>query len=120
MSALDELLDDLVFSSASLDTAVDDTEEKMIYESITKIKDLFANLLKENEQLKEAHTWQPIETAPREWDFIEVLLADGKQHREVGYYSMKHGRWSCEDTFTPTHWMPVPKPPSEDMENGYE
>lgn len=57
--------------------------------------------------------WQPIETAPRDGTFIlcahdsgyvNILqfCSDGWWSRNTGYYDPEY----------PTHWMPLPLPPS--------
>jgi hypothetical protein len=60
--------------------------------------------------------WKPIETAPRDQDFL-VYLRNGYIAR--GRYV--NGRHFAADSFgpsgarasdpTPTHWMPLPEPP---------
>ena len=60
--------------------------------------------------------WQPIETAPRDKDFLAYLRS--------GYITRAryiNGRHFAADSFgvsggrdhdpTPTHWMPLPEPP---------
>jgi hypothetical protein len=68
--------------------------------------------------------WQPIETAPR--DGTSVLLFDGEIHEgfwdEVDFnefsgtpvMSWNYGNlsWIDDTNFWPTHWMPLPSPPS--------
>lgn len=58
-----------------------------------------------------AHSWQPIETAPR--DGREVILARNKPYTgrwDERDYGWKDSRSHYRD---PTHWMPMPMPPSE-------
>jgi len=72
--------------------------------------------------------WQPIETAPK--DGTRVLLAGGKMFCEaLDCYVMSplsaqwdvdiwlvagtEGGYVCADVQEPTHWMPLPLPPSE-------
>ncbi len=68
--------------------------------------------------------WQPIETAPRNW--TGIILYDPVCDPEVfqGYYSEPDGGDDCwmedqgmgsEQVF-PTHWMPLPSPPSSTEE----
>jgi hypothetical protein len=73
--------------------------------------------------------WQPIETAPKDGTYV-LLSGDG--HVSVGKWEEDSGRtliagdppyWSPYDHsywdrliddswFAPTHWMPLPAPPS--------
>lgn len=64
--------------------------------------------------------WQPIETALKDW--TDVLLYDPHTGPvgavSQGYYSLADGgfdRWVCYlyECPEPTHWMPIPKPPTE-------
>ena len=62
-----------------------------------------------------ATTWRPIETAPK--DETEVLLFSSSEFYYVGKYCYeKDGEtvWACGSFMLhgPTHWMPIPKPPS--------
>jgi len=68
--------------------------------------------------------WQPIETAPR--DGTGVLLFDNEIHEgfwdELDYDEFRGApitgwsygalSWIDDTNFSPTHWMPLPKPPS--------
>lgn len=53
-----------------------------------------------------APKWQPIETAP-EGRLLLYGLYDGEPHMAVGDVTTKWVYW-----FVPTHWMPLPAPPS--------
>ena len=72
--------------------------------------------------------WQPIETAPK--DGTEILLkfhCDGPRSSAsvsavaitfASYGLINHGFWKSRPNHwispdMPTHWMPIPKPPSE-------
>ena len=76
--------------------------------------------------------WQPIETAPNE-TLLLVLRRDGAMHvarvggfagRRFGILNADFGDASCSFFFpvggdhtqddTPTHWMPLPNPPSQE------
>lgn len=68
------------------------------------------------------NTWQPIETAPKDDEFVLLWCADVSETAIVGYWG--HRRWEfahCDSyPFEPTHWMPVPDPPScQSPETGY-
>ncbi len=64
--------------------------------------------------------WQPIETAPK--DGKPVLLIVKGYQPVVGQWDDCAGWWYSEDnqppedwdrlTYRPTHWMPLPAPPS--------
>lgn len=68
--------------------------------------------------------WQPIETADIKpfspdgnwWEGTARLLLCNRYHVVVGRYaytSRGKGRWlSAGHIFEPTHWMPLPKPPT--------
>lgn len=49
--------------------------------------------------------WQPIETAPK--DGTPVLTWDGAECMVLAYYDD-----GTPDYYQPTHWMPLPHPPS--------
>ena len=59
--------------------------------------------------------WQPIETAPR--DGTRVLTYDSvRGFRDLMKWNMKTGDWrddAGEFFLQPTHWQPLPAPPSE-------
>ena len=81
--------------------------------------------------------WQPIETAPR--DGTRIILAKiipADEDREAGVWWVCGGRWQTEHILSgtggkirrqaqwtdgvdnlgePTHWMPLPEPPTEEM-----
>ena len=71
----------------------------------------------------EGQTWQPIETAPKDWSLVIVYDADS---HEVGpaYFSRADGgqdAWMWADLSlddencfvgNPTYWMPLPSPPT--------
>lgn len=69
--------------------------------------------------------WQPIETAPRDGkDRIDLFdMARGLRAPDC-YFHRKAGRWMSKHydregfsvlrlPFQPTHWMPLPTPPTE-------
>ena len=58
--------------------------------------------------------WQPIETAPKdalilgyEDEMMRLIFWEGEEWKVVG--ASIHSWW-----FEPTHWMPLPEPPSVD------
>ncbi len=63
--------------------------------------------------------WQSTETAPK--DGTEILLKiplQGRDYvsaywfdRSIGFWRNRTNHWISPDT--PTHWMPLPKPPAE-------
>ncbi len=61
--------------------------------------------------------WQPIETAPRDGTWL-LCWEPGTEVDIMRWYawSTTRGEWqSCEGIRTePTHWQPLPAPPSDD------
>lgn len=73
-------------------------------------------------RLSERPTWQPIESAPKDWS--SVLLADEDGNVCEGYYSHADGGDDCwyrantcrlddDSVLTPVYWMPLPEAPAE-------
>lgn len=74
--------------------------------------------------------WQPIETAPKDGTDIIVMYmhietqivhaafwldGEGVDAVDVGWWSYKYsevGRVHLTEWMAPTHWMPLPEPPS--------
>ena len=60
-------------------------------------------------------TWQPIDSAPK-WKPLLVVANSVVQYAVVQLCD--NGKWMCLATeeewydFSPTHWMPLPVPPS--------
>lgn len=70
--------------------------------------------------------WQPIKTAPTDgtavllWPYVHFDIFLGKSPGEVtiGFFSDVHQDWynpELKATFSPTHWMPLPEPPEEEI-----
>jgi hypothetical protein len=77
------------------------------------------------------HGWQPIETAPR--DGREIILGSVYGFTCAGFWSDTPNYWSdygwfeesdraaCDATrkpFAPTHWQPLPEPPTAPEHRG--
>jgi len=67
---------------------------------------------------RQCRRWQPIETAPK--DGTEIMCALylwNDESKGYGYelVSWDGEEWCSEDNaiYPPTHWMPLPSPPSE-------
>jgi hypothetical protein len=65
--------------------------------------------------------WQPIETAPRDRTLILcwATCVEGPPDYCLSSYrpSLGFNRYDIdENLWSPTHWMPLPKPPSEQSE----
>lgn len=62
--------------------------------------------------------WRPIESAPRSGVSILVCLAGTNANCVWKAYWAQRKRgarweaWGCQVPFNPTHWMPIPEPPS--------
>lgn len=91
---------------------------------------LLVHALREECKMYKSWTeWQPIETAPKNNDFVllfgewtgEIFGEDEKNVICVGRYEPIHNEfnfnWICYGSeyytcrMNPTHWMPLPKPP---------
>ena len=55
--------------------------------------------------------WMPIETAPRDGQWIDVLTDAG---RMTVYWNSESNDWAGSHTkvWPPGHWMPLPPPPN--------
>lgn len=75
-------------------------------------------LEEENARLREALTWQPIDTAPE----AELLLLYRPRLPKVSRFAIRWGHeWcgpKCCPDAEPTHWMPIPTPPPSAGETG--
>ena len=70
-------------------------------------------------------TWQPIETAPKDWKTVIDLWSDGARYPDCRWnmafedeyhgweqrYSETRDGWHDRRDLRPTHWMPLPEPP---------
>ena len=65
--------------------------------------------------------WQPIETAPKDGRMVLLFpsrcWAEDSDRGEVGYWDNDFHDWgglgsAAEDYTGPTHWMPLPSPPT--------
>jgi hypothetical protein len=57
--------------------------------------------------------WQPIKTAPK--DGTKILTYQEWASYTISYFDPKWGNWvgASSARYDPTHWMPLPKPPSD-------
>ena len=57
--------------------------------------------------------WLPIETAPKDGRSV-LLYQDGSIETGFWYVGSLYQHWECfKGIMDPTHWMPLPKPPTE-------
>jgi hypothetical protein len=86
-------------------------------------------LADDRERLLALSTWQPIETAPRKGSILAAYKYDRRWALEVAEWDKKYhtfsggrGAWigfglsGDEESreLNPSHWMPLPAPPTED------
>lgn len=63
--------------------------------------------------------WMPIETAPKDGTRVITNGGDGYKHPVVIQSVFDDGWWpdawesDLDEPMNPTHWMPLPEPPSE-------
>ncbi len=78
----------------------------------------FAYYLAAQGHLKQG--WEPIETAPKDGQFIIAYDLKWSAFPEKMYWSRHIGgwciQWAVEERPEPTHWQPLPQPP----ENSHE
>ena len=59
--------------------------------------------------------WQPIETAPKDGTVVLGWCGPEDECRLMHFYGR---RWECPsgawDSYSPTHWMPLPPPPGDE------
>ena len=61
--------------------------------------------------------WKPIETAPKDGQFLVYMPSDSRQPIQVAKWHPKMkviGNHFDFDMEPPTHWMPLPEPPYND------
>lgn len=63
--------------------------------------------------------WQPIETAPRDGteilccECVEIFIGFWSGNNVDGYWDSYEEGAHYIDSYSPTHWMPLPEPPKE-------
>ena len=117
--------DDWMASMCSLE-AIHVAEEALAstpsesYEEVKKLRDEIAKLQAERDALKKDAEWKPIETAPK--DGSEILLCGKKGRIANGVWMTatdRVGAWLWPYIkVEPTHWMPLPAPPSGQARKG--
>lgn len=65
----------------------------------------------------DANGWMPIETAPKDWSDVLLHVPDLESDWRTeceGYFDADAELWRAPafDVVTPTHWQPLPKPPT--------
>lgn len=58
-------------------------------------------------------TWQPIETAPKDGEYILIGMHFGHRFYVQSSFWIA-SEWAGWDYRKPTHWMPLPEPPEEE------
>ena len=61
-------------------------------------------------------SWQPIETAPKDCKTQVLAWCKDYDHLFIVNYTGTEGMWyvSCSEGYIrPTHWMPLPRPPTK-------
>jgi hypothetical protein len=93
------------------------TDENNKLRSVTVVQEtLIRKSEAENEKLRSALQWQPIETAPK--DGTEVLAVYKSIHSSWygvavwGEPKRGSGKWFWDYAPQPTHWMHLPPPPA--------
>jgi len=86
-------------------------------EAASMLEALTAALTKERDALREAQTWQPIETAPK--GATDCILTYSPVGMDIAWWSEGENDWLTVETGTylagdPTHWQPLPIPPTKE------
>lgn len=74
---------------------------------------MVSDLVSELRRLREAQTWQPIETAPKN-DGEDIIVVDSSGLVGQGFFDRCNAVWRWlddEPICLPTHWMPLPSGP---------
>lgn len=92
--------------------------EKKLCRTLPAIKAMY----EENKRLREANTWQPIETAPKDGTAILLLIPDVGWIEGWYFSNTKDDGWETCIGFIgePTHWFSLPEPPHADTIKGAE
>lgn len=104
------------------------TEQASLF--FNEVADRLAELDDENKRLLglvsdcmslDVSVWQPIETAPKDGTQFLAWVGEGWNGRMPfvitswrGYWVNEFGNGCAVENFAPTHWMPLPPPPSTD------
>jgi len=89
-----------------------------------------SDFIKKYEQEKNQYKWQPIETAPKDGTVILVINGEEEGHYTSsfqigtaswdrsysGYYWLSNACCDGVSYYIPTHWMPLPNPPQQQLE----
>lgn len=98
-----------------------DVANGLLIASAPEMADTISHLTAENERLRAALQWQPIETAPR--DGTEILAVYRSVHSDWYGVAMwaetkrGEGKWFWDYAPRPSHWLPLPPPPAQESDD---
>lgn len=93
-------------------------ERKDGLQAVYKMAEQISRLTEENESLRKASEWQPIETAPKN-DTTFILGWDSYVAMGTGAHFVMNfagGQWRAYPSWIkaqPSHWRPLPEPPTD-------
>jgi hypothetical protein len=84
-------------------------------DTIDAMAEEIEELRAEVRRLREALTWQPIETAPKDGTWVIVLMRNGQVWKASWGRDRQNELHWCTHVLSPadrvvTHWMPLPAP----------
>jgi hypothetical protein len=109
-----ELVENLLWSNLDLNGHTPD--------GVKRTANRIVAALEQSDAEQGEDAWQPIETAPRDGRWL-LVYSDRADRDTKGYFGLE--RWladmwcdSEEQSCGPTHWMPLPEPPTPQVDKG--
>ena len=87
--------------------------DSSIVRSLDTIKaQIAAAVAARDAEIRAESEWQPIETAPKDGTYVDMLDVDGVRHIVCDWDGKSWTNDDLDCVNTPTHWSPIPKGPT--------